>query len=88
MTWEAHKCTIRGELINMGAKRKRDREQDITKLTDKILKLETLHKQSLMTQTATELLETRKMLQQTLDVTTKHFLFFKKKIYYEYGDDW
>lgn len=55
-------------------------------MTDKILKLEAQHKQSLTTRTANDLLETRKTLQQTLDVTTKRFLFLRKKIYYEYGD--
>lgn len=79
MVREAHKCSIRGELIKMGCQRKRHREKELTKLTDKILEVETLHKQSLTTQTATELLETRKTLQQTLDATTKRFLFFKKK---------
>lgn len=48
--------------------------------------MESQHKQSLTTRLATELLETRKTLQQIVDATTKRFLFFRKKIYYEYGD--
>lgn len=51
------------------------------------MKLETLHKQSLTIQTATELVEARKTLQQLLEATSKRFLFFKRKIYYEYGDN-
>lgn len=86
MVWEAHKCSIRGELIRMGAQRKRDKERESSKLTEKISNLESQHKQSLTTQKATELLETRKILQQTIDATTKRFLFFRKKVYYEYGD--
>lgn len=86
MIWEAHKCSVRGELMRMGAQRKRDKEKEITKLTDKISNLESQHKQSLTTRSAAQLLETRKTLQQLVDATAKRFLFFRKKIYYEYGD--
>lgn len=55
-------------------------------LTDMILKLESQHKQSLTERLAADLLDTRKTLQQIMTATSKRFLFFKKKIYYEYGD--
>lgn len=84
--WEAHKCTIRGELIRMGSQRKKQREKEIKTLTDHIHNLESLHKQSLSVKSATELLATRKELQQILDNRTKQFLFFKKKLYYESGN--
>ena len=86
MVWEGHKCYIRGELIRMGAKRKRDGEKVINDLTNKILELESQHKQSLSEKHAGDLLEARKALQQLMTVTAKRFLFFKKKIYYEAGD--
>lgn len=40
------------------------------------------HEQSLTETSATELLEARKALQQTLEIQRKSLLFFKKKIYY------
>lgn len=77
MIWEAHKCTIRGgELIKMGAQRKKRQEKEICDLADKILRLETTHKQSLAAQSARELLDTRKTLQQLFETKTKRSLFF------------
>lgn len=86
MIWEAHKCTIRGELIKLGAQRKKKQEKELKDLTDKIINLETAHKQSLAIQTATELLEARKKLQDLFHIKTQRSLFFKKRIYYESGD--
>lgn len=45
--WEAHKSVIRGELIKWGARKKRERVEEISSLSDTIAKLETLHKKSL-----------------------------------------
>lgn len=84
--WEAHKCTIRGELISIGSKRKKQRAKETSRLINRIHYLETLHKQSLSTSTASELLDTRKSLQNLFDTKAKRFLFFKKKIYYEGGN--
>lgn len=47
MIWESHKCTIRGELIWIGAQRKIEQEKEIKQLVNKIHTLETQHKQSL-----------------------------------------
>lgn len=74
MIWKAHKSTIRGELIKMGTQRKKTQEQEIKKLTDKIRQLEATHKQSLATQSAKELLDTRKALQQIFETKTKRLL--------------
>lgn len=86
MVWEAHNCTIRGEIIKMGSLYKREREKDITTLTDKIRHLENLHKQSLSTHSATEHLKHRKALQQPFDEKSRRLLFFKKQIYYKSGN--
>lgn len=67
-------------------RKKKETEIEITKLTNKIRELETLHKQSLTTQSAALLLETRKSLKDILETKSRRFLFFKKKIYYEHGD--
>lgn len=58
----------------MGAQRKREREKEINKLTDKILKLEAKHKQYLTTQSTIDLLGTRKPSQQTLEPNASYFL--------------
>lgn len=86
MVWQAHKCYIRGELIQMGTRRKKETDKEIVKLTNKIRELETPHKQSLTTQSAALLLETRNSLKQILETKSRRFLFFKKKIYSEHGD--
>ena len=75
--WEAHKCSIRGILISLGAKKKREREAALQQLVTKITALEALHKQSLSVSLATSLLEARRDLQQLLDSTAKRMLFFK-----------
>lgn len=86
MVWEAHKCTIRGELISVGARKKRARDGEVLRLVRQIRHLEAQHKQSLSIQSATSLLESRKALRQILDTRTKRFLFFRRKLYYEHGD--
>lgn len=86
LIWEAHKCTLRGELMKMGSQRKKTQEQEINNLAVKIYRLETTHKQSMSVQSARELLYTRKALQQIFEAKTKRLLFFKKKVYYESGD--
>lgn len=75
ITWEAHKCSLRGNLIKMGARRKKEKEREIKYLIAKIHLLEKKHKQSLSEQSALELLQTRKTLQQQLEAKSKRFLF-------------
>lgn len=50
--WEANKCTLRADLIKMGAWRKKEREQEIKHMIERIHSLETKHKQSLSEQSA------------------------------------
>lgn len=75
--WEVHKCTLRGDLIKMGARHKREKEQEVRRLIEKIHSLETKHKQFLSEQSALELLETRRAIQQIFEARTKRFLFYK-----------
>lgn len=77
---------MRGELISIGSRWKKQREKEIKHLIECIHNLESLHKQSLSVKSATGLLNARKTLQQILDTKAKRFLFFKKKIYYEEGN--
>lgn len=82
MIWEVHKCTIWGELIKLGSRHKKEQEKEIKRLTEKNFKLESIHKHSLTIQSAWDLLETWKALQQILAAKTKGILFVKKKINY------
>lgn len=44
--WEAHKCVIRGEFLTLQANRKKTQQITLQELTNKIKRLEILHKQS------------------------------------------
>lgn len=77
--WEVHKCSSRGELINLGSRRKKEQEKEIKNLSKKVFKLESMHKHTLNKQSARELLETRKAQQQILRAKTKRGLFSKRK---------
>ena len=77
---------IRGELIKWGARKKKDREKEITQLSNTIAKLELQHKQSLSSGVADELIHARNSLKQLLNLQTQKSLFFKKSIFYEHGD--
>lgn len=72
--------------IKWGARQKRARESEITRLIDKIATLEMQHKWSLAAKINTELLENCKSLQQILYSKAKHILFLRKGVYYECGE--
>lgn len=46
LKWEAHKCTIRGELIAIASKRKHERQNHISNLANHIHELEKAHKKN------------------------------------------
>lgn len=68
--WEAHRSVIRGEFIKWGTRKKKDREKEITRLSNNIAKLELKQKQSLSSGVADELLHNRNSLKQLLDLQT------------------
>lgn len=84
--WEAHKSVIRGEFIKWGARRKKEREREITNLSHNIANLESQHKQSITIKLEEELKNCRRALKQILDLKTRRALFFQKNIFYEHGD--
>lgn len=86
LTWAAHKCVIRGELIRLGAKKKREAEKEVNDLVTKISNLEAQHKRSMAINVAAELLELRKQLQSILHLRAKKILFFRKGFFYEHSD--
>lgn len=86
MVWGVHKCSIRGDLMRIGAHGNRQQEAEYKRLTGIISQLETKHKQSLTETSATELVEARKQLHLSLKTKTNGLLFLKKNIYYEARD--
>lgn len=84
--WEAHKSVIRGDFIKWGARRKKERDREITNLSNKIASLESQHKQSITINLEEELKKCRQALKQILDLKTRRTLFFQKNIFYEHGN--
>lgn len=70
----------------MGKRKKKDRDKEITNLTNTIARLEVLHKQSLALQVEEELTQCRNTLKQILNLKTQKSLFFRNSIFYEHGD--
>lgn len=64
---EAHKRTIRGELIALSAKRRRERQAHITKLTSHIHKLERTHKTTQASSSLPDLIQARTERLEILD---------------------
>uniref|UniRef100_A0A803KBE4 Reverse transcriptase domain-containing protein n=1 Tax=Xenopus tropicalis TaxID=8364 RepID=A0A803KBE4_XENTR len=81
--WEALKAVLRGVLIKHGSRHKRAQSQLITDLTQKISKLEQLHKNSLTENTLTELTTTRELLKAELNKKSTYALQKCKSLYYE-----
>lgn len=86
MRWEAHKSTIRGELIALSAKRRKDRQTHINTLTSRIQALEAAHKSSMAATSLPELLQARSELLEALNKQTKRNYILSQKIFYEYGN--
>lgn len=70
--WEAHKCVIRGDLLARAAKAKRQYQQSLKTLIDKITQLEAAHKQSLATADLHSLTEARNQLLVLLGKQHRH----------------
>lgn len=86
ITWAAHKCVIRGELMSIAAQRNKLRFTRINDLTTRIRRLEQTHKASLAAATLTELIQAREELLETLNVTLKRKFALTQKLYYEFGN--
>lgn len=84
--WEAHKCTLRGHLISLGARRKKETNKKIDELHQTIRKLENAHKTSLKEATLQQLTQARKELISTLNQYHRRNLALKQGIYYEGGN--
>uniref|UniRef100_A0A8C5Q7Q5 Reverse transcriptase domain-containing protein n=1 Tax=Leptobrachium leishanense TaxID=445787 RepID=A0A8C5Q7Q5_9ANUR len=86
MVWEAHKCVLRGKLIQIGARLKKFRTGQITDLLRNIYTLETSHKTHGSLDTLKELTLQRATLNDLLTHNTLRSLQITKLKYYTQGD--
>ncbi|CAH2223250.1 Hypothetical predicted protein [Pelobates cultripes] len=66
ITWEAHKCVVRGHYINLCTQRKRENTRHILELTKRITELETTHKRELTEEVYLHLTDARRQLSDIL----------------------
>lgn len=84
--WEAHKCTIRGKLIAIASKRRRERQAHISILSKRIQNLEKIHKKTRALSTLEELTQVRTELKEVLHKQIKRKYILSQKIFYEHGN--
>ena len=84
--WEAHKCVIRGVLIQLGAQRKREREAKIKEYLTKIEHLSRQHKRTLAEAHLIPLMRVREELNQILFQKTVRNMLWLKRHLYEYAN--
>lgn len=84
--WEAHKCVIRGELIALATKAKKQRQEYINSLIRTIGSLETSHKLTHARATLQELTHTRALLLEELGKRSRRRYILGQRIFYEQGN--
>ncbi|CAH2220953.1 Hypothetical predicted protein [Pelobates cultripes] len=80
--WEAHKSVLRGHLIRIASRKKRENQQAMADLTAQIANLETLHKRSQMETHYRELLTARRQLTELIDRKHHRAIQRSKAFYY------
>lgn len=86
IVWEAHKCVLRGELIRIGALKKRKRTKQIDLLISKVRSLELLHKRSLAEDHLKALLKVRGELKDLLFQKTAQKLAWARRSLFEFSN--
>lgn len=90
ITWEAHKCVIRGVLIAAAAKRKQERQKQLTELTTQVQKLERADKQAQLLDTYQSLIKTKLYkglaLLEALGIKIKRKYILSQKHFYEHSN--
>lgn len=81
--WEAHKCVIRGELLRLGALRKRGSQQKIKKLIADIRALERTHKLRGERDALQKLMDARTLLLEEMGRKHKRRVAFSQKLFYD-----
>lgn len=86
VVWEAHKSYIRGLLIKIGSRVKKERAREIVDLLGKIKTLEFTHKQSLASQTLLELTALRNQLRSLALIKAKETISKCHRSFYEHSN--
>lgn len=84
--WEAHKCVIRGELLALSAKHKKEFQAKLLALTKTIKTLELSHKQTCAHSTLRELIKAWSSLLEELGILSKRRYVLSQMIFYEHGN--
>uniref|UniRef100_A0A803JJM6 exodeoxyribonuclease III n=1 Tax=Xenopus tropicalis TaxID=8364 RepID=A0A803JJM6_XENTR len=84
--WETLKCVVRGLLISLASKLKREREKEITLLVEEISKLEQTHKETLARNISLTLESKRMQLKALLEQKIYKAYMRSKQRSYELGD--
>lgn len=86
MQWEAHKCVIRGELIALQTKLKKQHQAKINDLLQQVKRLESTHKLSRAADTLQELTDTRTQLLELMGKQYRRRMTLANKTFYEQGN--
>uniref|UniRef100_A0A8C5M042 Reverse transcriptase domain-containing protein n=1 Tax=Leptobrachium leishanense TaxID=445787 RepID=A0A8C5M042_9ANUR len=84
--WETHKCVARGVLIQMGARKKRERDVRVTQLLSDIRDLERVHKEDLDPQSFRSLVLLRAELNKILNDQASRSITLTNQTYYSQGN--
>lgn len=84
--WEAHKCVIRGHMLSIAARRKREHQKLIKDLSSKIHDLEAQHKHSHAIHLAQELAGARALLVEELFKRAHKRHMLTQRLFYEQGN--
>ncbi|CAH2285007.1 Hypothetical predicted protein, partial [Pelobates cultripes] len=86
ITWETHKCVVRGHYINLCTQRKRENTRHILDLTKQITELETTHKRELTEEVYLHLINTRRQLRDILSQKLLKVVRRSNRYFYEYSN--
>lgn len=86
ITWEAHKCVIRGILIAAASRRRKEKKQHLLGLLNRIKTLENAHKRSQVLTTLQPLLQARNELLELLGKQIKRKYILSQRVFYEYSN--
>ena len=86
LLWEAHKALIRGNLIELGARKKREHGQQLKRVLHQIAELDKQHKLSLHTSHLEALTLKREELKNLLALETKRKFHYISQKVYEWGN--
>ncbi|CAH2315364.1 Hypothetical predicted protein [Pelobates cultripes] len=84
--WEAHKSVIRGTLMHLASKKRKESQRQITDLVDCISTLEAQHNRSHLESTYAELLEARRQLQKHMMTHHYRSLQRSKAFFYQHAN--